>query len=114
MNLLIDISAGRTIVRATRAIGHDAAFVRDRDREMVDEDILAWAVSERRVVVTMDKDFGELVFRLGLPHAGVLLMRTDGARSAERVAAVTSVLDAYGDQLPERFAVYQNGRVRFR
>jgi predicted nuclease of predicted toxin-antitoxin system len=56
--------------------------VRDRDARMVDSAILAWAVNEQRLVITMDKDFGELVFRSGQAHDGVLLLRLEEARSA--------------------------------
>jgi len=51
---------------------------------MADLNILALAVREKRMVVTMDKDFGELVYRSREPHAGVLLLRLEEARSAEK------------------------------
>jgi predicted nuclease of predicted toxin-antitoxin system len=90
------------------------AVVRGRDPTMDDTDILAWAVVEGRLVVTMDKDFGELVYRSGRPHAGVLLLRLEDARAAERVRIVEAVFAGFGDQLPGRFAVYQDGRLRIR
>lgn len=114
MNVLIDVSAGQAIADAIRALGHDAAFVSDRDPTLPDPDILAWAVAEQRLVVTMDKDFGELVFRSGQAHAGVLLLRLEAARSAERVRIVTDIFTQYADQLPNHFAVYQDGRLRIR
>ena len=61
MNILVDVSAGRAIADLIRSLGHDTAFVRDRDPAMPDADILSWAVAEGRLVVTMDKDFRELV-----------------------------------------------------
>lgn len=65
MKLLVDVSAGQAIVEALRTLGHDVVSVRDRDPRMADVDILTWAVAEERLVVTMDKDFGELVYHAG-------------------------------------------------
>ena len=70
MRILIDVSAGQGVAEAIRALVHDSEFVRDVDPSMPDEDILAWAVREARLIVTMDKDFGELVYCSGLGHAG--------------------------------------------
>jgi predicted nuclease of predicted toxin-antitoxin system len=114
MKLLVDVSAGQSVADALRGLGRDVVFVRDHSPQMPDDDILAWAVREQRLVVTMDKDFGELVFRSGLPHAGVLLLRMEAARSAEKAAVVTDLFTRFGDQLSGRFAVYQDGRLRIR
>jgi predicted nuclease of predicted toxin-antitoxin system len=114
VNVLVDVSAGQTLADLIRSLGHDVAFVRDRDPAMPDVDILAWAVAEGRLVVTMDKDFGELVFRSGRPHAGVRLLRLEAARLAERVKVVTEVLTAHAAELPNHFSVYQAGRLRVR
>jgi predicted nuclease of predicted toxin-antitoxin system len=114
MKILVDVSAGCAIADALRALGHDVETVRDRDARLVDSAILAWAVNEQRLVITMDKDFGELVFRSGQAHAGVLLLRLEEARSAQKVAVVTAIFAQYADQLPGRFTVYQDGRIRIR
>lgn len=114
MDLLVDVSAGQSVADALRSMGHDVAFVRDLDPTMPEPDILAWAVREGRYVVTMDKDFGELVYRTGLAHVGVLLLRLEAARSAEKAAVVTDLFSRFTDQLPGRFAVYQDGRLRIR
>lgn len=114
MTLLVDVCAGRAVADTLRSLGFDTAFVRDRNPAMSDLEILAWAVSEQRLVVTSDKDFGELVFRSGLPHTGVLLLRLDAARTAEKVRVVTDIFTRFRDRLPGRFSVYQDGRLRIR
>jgi predicted nuclease of predicted toxin-antitoxin system len=114
MLLLIDVSAGRAIAEALRHLAHDVAEVRDRDPTLPDVDILSWAVSENRLVVTMDKDFGELVYRSGQSHAGVLLLRLESARNDEKVRVVTEIFNQFADQLSGRFTVYQDGRLRIR
>lgn len=62
--------------------------------------------------MTRDKDFGELVYRSGLARAGVLLRRMEAARTAEKVAVATDILANHAAELPDHFAVYQNGKLR--
>ena len=114
MKTLVDVSAGQAIADSLRSLGHDVQAVRDRDPRMSDADILTWAVAEGRLVVTFDKDFGELVFRSKQPHAGVLLLRLDDARTAEKVRIVEEIFTKHANDLPGRFAVYQDGRLRIR
>jgi predicted nuclease of predicted toxin-antitoxin system len=114
VNVLIDVSAGQAVADAVQALGHDTAFVRDRDPTMSDADILAWAVAAQRLVVTMDKDFGELVYRSGQAHAGVLLLRLEAARTPAKVQVVTDIFTQHAAALAGRFSVYQNGRLRIR
>lgn len=102
------------IATAIRSLGYDTEDVRDRDATMPDVDILAWAIAEHRFIVTMDKDFGELVYHSGMAHAGVLLLRLEAARTAQKIAVVTDILNAHGSKLAGRFCVYQNGRLRIR
>jgi predicted nuclease of predicted toxin-antitoxin system len=114
VRLLVDVSAGEAITQALRGLGHDVLDVRDRDPRMADIDILSWSVAEQRLVVTMDKDFGELIYRSALPHTGVLLLRLEAARTAEKVRTVEAIFGQYADQLIGRFAVFQDGKLRIR
>ena len=114
LRLLIDLSAGHAVAESLRGLGHDVLEVRDHDPRMADVDILAWAVSESRLVVTMDKDFGELVHRSGVNHSGVLLLRLDDERALRKVAVIEAIFASFADELPGRFAVYQDSRLRIR
>ena len=66
------------------------------------------------MVITMDKDFGELVFNSGLNHSGVLLLRLEDAKSDEKVNIIQEILLKYEDKLEKNFCVYQHGRLRIR
>ncbi len=88
--------------------------VRDLNPGMTDSAILALAVQEQRLVITMDKDFGEMVFRSQQPHAGVLLLRLADAPSHEKVLVVQRIFESHLDALPGSFCVYQKGRLRIR
>ena len=79
-----------------------------------DPDVLARAAREDRVLVTNDKDFGELTFRGGKAHAGVLLLRLHDESPANRVRVVRAVLAQWADRLAGSFTVATENEVRFR
>jgi len=114
LKLLVDVGVGKAVEKWLKTQGHDVLAIRDLNPRMPDLDILALAVREERLVVTMDKDFGELVYRSGQPHAGVLLLRLEEARSDEKVAVVEKVFRKHEKQLFGNFSVYQRGQLRIR
>ena len=114
MKLLVDVGVGKMVEEWLQTQGHDILAVRDLDPRLPDSEILARAVREQRLVITMDKDFGELVYRSGQPHSGVLLLRLGEARSRKKVSVVRKILTQHAKQLTGCFAVYQGGRLRIR
>ena len=82
--------------------------------EADDSHILARALSEERILVTNDKDFGELVFRRHQGHHGVVLLRLQDESAANRVRVVEAVLAQYADRLVGHFTVATEGGVRIR
>ena len=70
MQFIVDESTGAAVVEFLRSDGHDVLAVAEAMPEANDQDILARAAREKRVLVTNDKDFGELIFRDGRVHTG--------------------------------------------
>ena len=114
MKVLIDVGVGRSVEEFLKAAGHKVLSVRELDPRMRDADILDLAAREGCLVITMDKDFGELVFRTGRKHAGVLLLRLEDARGREKVEVVKEIFACYGEELLGSFSVYQSGKLRIR
>ena len=114
MKLIVDVGVGIAVERFLRESGHDVLAVRDVDPALADGEILRLALRESRLLITMDKDFGELVYGRGLHHTGVLLLRLDDATGAEKAAVVRGIFEQRGDALPGRFSVYQAGHIRIR
>ena len=75
MRFLIDANISYRLVAALRRSGHDVRSVTEENPNAADADILGWAVEDKRTILTYDKDFGELVFKLARRHAGVILLR---------------------------------------
>jgi predicted nuclease of predicted toxin-antitoxin system len=113
MRFLVDECAGPAIARCLRDRGHDVVSIHETARGTDDRTILNWAHAERRILITSDKDFGEWIYRLGLPHCGVVLLRLASARRANRVAAIERLLASSADLLPDAFVVVTEKRVRF-
>jgi predicted nuclease of predicted toxin-antitoxin system len=66
------------------------------------------------MVITMDKDFGELVYHSAMKHCGVLLLRLEDATGLVKLEVVRDILESYSDQIKNHFCVYQNNRFRIR
>ncbi len=114
LRLLIDVNVGKIVEDWLKTSGFDVITVRDIDPSLADNLILDRGLLANRLVVTMDKDFGELVYRLGLGHSGVLLLRLEADTSQEKIKALDTILRTYPDQLQDNFCVYQRGRLRVR
>jgi predicted nuclease of predicted toxin-antitoxin system len=77
--------------------GHDAIWSGSWSPDPGDAAIMAAAHSEQRILVTLDKDFGELAIMKGLPHSGIV--RLTGFRAAQMAHVIHHVVTAYGTEL---------------
>ena len=113
MRFLVDESTGPAVASWLRAQGHEVFSVYDEARGMVDEAIIQKAFTERWILLTNDKDFGEKVYRDRHGHRGVILLRLTDERAVNKIETVRRVLATYAEQLADRFVVATETRVRF-
>ena len=113
MRFIVNESTGVAVVEYLRDSAHDVLAVAEAMPQASDAEILARAVNEARILLTNDKDFGELVFRSGQPHHGILLLRLRDESSRNKVGVVRAVLEGYGDRLADGFAVATETGIRF-
>lgn len=97
MKFLADVNASGVLARWLMDMGHDVARVAEKDPRMLDDDILRWAVSEQRIIITTDQGFEEMIWREGKPHCGVL--RLENLPRAERKALLEDVLARHSQDL---------------
>lgn len=97
MLFLIDVCAGRSIGAWLENEGHSVIYVSDRDPRMPDDDILEWANSEKRIIITIDKDFGKIIFGQSKPHSGII--RLPSIRREKRLELLKNVVVAHGIDL---------------
>lgn len=114
MNFLVDESTGMAVVEFLRATGHDALSVSEVMPHADDPSILLKAEREKRIVITNDKDFGELVFRSHQANQGVILLRLQNDHSASRVRAIKILLQEYAGRLENHFSMITETEVRIR
>jgi predicted nuclease of predicted toxin-antitoxin system len=112
MRFLADESCDFAMVRALRNAGHDVLAVADVSPRADDPTVIGLAVRENRVLLTEDKDFGQLVYASGMPSAGVILLRYPVAVRGIIAQALLDLVQQKGDKLAGAFVVVQPGRVR--
>ena len=113
--ILADENVVSAIVRRLAADGWDVAWIAEVSPSIDDQDVLDRAVQAGRILVTDDKDFGELVVREGRPHRGVVLFRLAGMPLGDRAELVSRLFAASFAELAGAFTVLdRSGRVRVR
>lgn len=114
MKILADEGVDGPIVEALRQEGHEVIYVAELDSGIDDDTILGLARRERALLVTFDKDFGELIFRQGRAPSGVLLLRLAGLSPLAKSELVVSALAEHASELPGAFSVLAPGQLRLR
>ena len=114
LKFLVDVGVSKKVEQYLQEQGYDTKAVRTIDTRMSDQAIIRLAASEDRMVITMDKDFGELVYHSALKHSGVLLLRLEDATGSEKLKVVSNILKNYSHQIKNHFCVYQNNKFRIR
>ncbi len=112
MRFLVDECTGPAVARWLRDLHYDVFSVYDENRGLDDESILQRANRDNYILITNDKDFGELIFRMGRPHKGVILLRLDDERAENKVAVLQRVFKSYSNKLANNFIVVTERTVR--
>ncbi|HEY3909861.1 MAG TPA: DUF5615 family PIN-like protein [Stellaceae bacterium] len=114
MRFLADENVPAAGVRALEAAGHDVVWVRLASPGISDADVLAWAIREHRILLTFDKDFGELAGTSALPPCcGIVLLRVPAPNSEAAGRLLASSIAAREDWVGH-FSVIEPGRIRMR
>ncbi len=111
---IVDAGVGKTIEDWLSNEGYEVFAIRTINAEMEDLDIIKMANEMDAIIITMDKDFGELVFKSKQDHSGILLLRLDDAVAEEKLAAIQNILPSHLLKIQSKFSVYQNGKLRIR
>ncbi|MBS3753742.1 MAG: DUF5615 family PIN-like protein [Anaerolineales bacterium] len=114
MRFLVDECTGPSVARWLREQGHDVYSVYDQARGIDDDQVMAKAYQEERILVTNDLDFGEMVYRRKLRHRGIVLLRLDDERTANKIEILSGLLEHYADRLENSFTVATEEDVRIR
>jgi len=114
MRFLADENISRLVIERLRAAGLDVATVAATNPGASDNDVLALASVEERILITEDRDFGELVVRQRLGVHGVILLELDRLSNEAEADLVGGVVSANASKLAGSLVVIEPGRVRLR
>jgi predicted nuclease of predicted toxin-antitoxin system len=114
LRYLADESVDRAVVSSLRESGYEVAYVSEISRGAPDSEVLQHAQTAQSVLLTADKDFGELVFRKGATAEGVVLLRLSGLPQNEKASVAVEAFQRYAPRFVDAFTVIQRGRVRIR
>lgn len=112
MRFLVDECTGPAVAVWLRKQSHEVFSVYDKRRGMSDHDILNKAYSENWILITNDKDFGEMIYRERRSHHGVVFLRLQDERAASKIEALQKLLEGYAHQLGDRFIVVTESYIR--
>lgn len=112
MRFITDENIGPTLTKWLVAKGYEVFSVYDETPGLTDEEILEKAFQEDYIVITGDKDFGELVYKHQLPHKGIVLLRLNDDTPPSKIKILERLLSQYADQLPNKFTVVTEVGVR--
>jgi predicted nuclease of predicted toxin-antitoxin system len=112
MNFVADESCARPVIQALREAGHVVVAIAEIARGATDDQVLERALTEKRVLITEDRDFGELVYARGRSSAGVILVRFPSRARRAKCATVIEAVSRLGSRLRAAFTVVEPGRVR--
>lgn len=96
-----------------RGEGYEVFSVFEEARGASDEVILEKAFRENRILLTNDKDFGEMIYREKHAHHGVVFLRLISNRAVDKIEVLRRLLENYADRLPDEFVVVTETQVRF-
>jgi len=113
VKILLDTCVWGGAVHVLQEAGYDVVWAGDWIKDPGDQEILAFAFSEDRILVTLDKDFGELAVLQGQSHRGIIRIAGFSAKSQPDVCKV--VLEQHGDDLiAGAIITAEPGRLRIR
>jgi predicted nuclease of predicted toxin-antitoxin system len=111
---LIDECVDAALVVHLRELGHDVVFMAEVAPRATDTEVVSRAHGESRLLLTEDKDFGDLIFRQAMPAAGVILLRISPSQRLQKAPRLTAAIERFGGALFGRYTVIEESRFRWR
>lgn len=97
-----------------RELGFEIDFIAEFSPSISDTEVLKIANEKEAILITMDKDFGELIYRNKHSSFGVILLRTNHLENDLKLNIINELISKYIGELPNKFTVVQENNVRIR
>jgi predicted nuclease of predicted toxin-antitoxin system len=112
IKFLADVNIEKPLVDYLLKQGYDTKWVPNYNCETSDEDLLQLANEEKRIFITNDKDFGDLIFLQKKASGGTILFRVKGQKSQEKIRLMKKLLMGYRDKLLNHYVVITTSKIR--
>jgi len=112
MRFMVDECTGPKVAKWLKEQGHDVFSVYESARGVGDREIIKMGHEGQYILITNDKDFGELVFRFSFPHKGIVLLRLENERFDNKIEVLRKLLDLHADRLDKNFTVVTEKSVK--
>lgn len=114
MKFLADECCDTELVTLLRSEGHDVLYVMEFKPGALDKKVLEKAFAEKRILLTEDKDFGELVYRLKKPAYSIVLLRFEVRERHLKWSRLSELISQHGSKLEGHFIIVDVAKFRFR
>ncbi|MFH1259100.1 MAG: DUF5615 family PIN-like protein [Elusimicrobiota bacterium] len=114
MKFLANENLEKRIVKHLRELGHDVKYFSEIKPRSKDEEVIELANMETRIILTNDKDFGELCFLQQKAKTGILLFRFDNENITLKISVLDKVISEFGTKLINHFTVVSENKIRIR
>jgi len=112
MKFLVDECVGTTVSDWLKQNRYDAISIYDVFPGIGDDSVLQKAFLENRILITSDKDFGEMIFKNKKQHCGVILLRLADEKPSNKINILKSLIQNYHEDLFGNFVVVTEQAVR--
>jgi len=113
LKFIADINVEKPIVDYLKEKGYDVKWFSDYNCEILDQDLLKIARAEKRILITNDKDFGELTFLQKKLSSGIILLRIKRQKADDKVKILKKVFQNYRDKILNNFVIITDKKIRF-
>lgn len=113
LKFIADVNIEKRIVDYLLENGYDVKWIPDYECEMTDEELLKVANEERRILITNDKDFGELTFLQKKHSIGIILIRVKNQQTRIKLDLVSKLLVKHKRKILNHFIVITESKFRF-
>jgi len=114
MNFLADEGVDKSIVDALKQEKHKVWYIAEISPGISDTDVLNIANEHQAILITADKDFGDLVFRQKRSNNGIILIRIEGLSQTEKSTLIINTVSVHAQELYHAFTVVTPKLVRIR
>lgn len=114
MKFIADESVEFRFVSELRKQEYDIVSVSEEYSGIIDSEVLTMAFNQKRILITNEKDFGDLVYRLKLPHKGIILFRLAEETYLSKLLKFKQIINKHKSKLPDSFTVVTSKKIRIR